>query len=387
MNSHTFRAPNLKIAYEEVQRELGPEALIVSVRQVMDDPAWQVWRKPGVEVIALPPASKARPAEGAAAPRVQERWTASSETFLVTPPGEKTNRPGPDQRPEIPSSPAKPKEAGAVEEPCAEPAAGSERRGQGALGEIHSRLVEQRVDPALVHKLATTSARTLSSKALEDRSRVSFFVRKQLEACIRTTNGGGVEQAIVMVGARGSGKTSTIAKLAAHYRHRLGKEVTWVCADTVRAGAIAEARIYAESLGVPLQVVYSPEELGPVTGARKRDSLMLIDTAGCNPRSEANLVELGAMLTEIPKKTVYCITPATGKESDLAQALSAFKPFGVSGLIVTKMDETNQYGDIFNLAWRTQMPLRYFTKGPRAYDDLDPGMASILVLALMGDYK
>ena len=51
MATQTFRAPDVMTALEEVQRQLGPEAIIVSVQQVQAGPSWQVWRKPEVEVI------------------------------------------------------------------------------------------------------------------------------------------------------------------------------------------------------------------------------------------------------------------------------------------------------------------------------------------------
>ncbi|HRF47114.1 MAG TPA: hypothetical protein PLC98_05755, partial [Anaerolineales bacterium] len=77
MQARTYQAPNMLTALERIQEELGPEALIVSVRQIPGGAAWEVWKKPAVEVVAMPPAtlkgtaaqSRSLPAASRATPR------------------------------------------------------------------------------------------------------------------------------------------------------------------------------------------------------------------------------------------------------------------------------------------------------------------------------
>jgi flagellar biosynthesis protein FlhF len=185
------------------------------------------------------------------------------------------------------------------------------------------------------------------------------------------------ERVLCLAGASGVGKTSVTAKLAAHYT-RLGRKVAWVCADTVRAGAIAEAQACAGSLGVPLHLAYTPGDLAAAAAASQAD-LTLVDMPNCNPRREADIVAQGDLLAALTRRSIYLVTPATATDADLQQALAALGPFDLKGLIATKLDEGETVGSIFNAAWRSRLPLAYFTDGPRVLDDLQPAQAIKLV--------
>jgi flagellar biosynthesis protein FlhF len=265
--------------------------------------------------------------------------------------------------------------------------AGSPAELPAALADARRRLLAQGVDESLVQKALTACVENLSPRSLQAENRVQKQLRSQLEVHLRVRPGreGMDERVVCLVGVSGAGKTSSAAKLAAHHTQAGSGKVAWVCADTVRAGAIAEARVYAESLGIPLHLAYTPEELAGVVAEAQDAGLVLVDMPGCNPYREASVVELAALLTAVPRRTTYLVAPATARESDLAQALAAFSPFGLQGLVVTKMDETDRFGDIFNLAWHSQLPLAYFTTGSRALGDLQPAAASSLVSALFGD--
>ena len=190
---------------------------------------------------------------------------------------------------------------------------------------------------------------------------------------------------ICLIGLSGCGKTTTTAKLAAYHTQSLGLKAAWVCADTIRAGAISQARSYAETLRLPLRVAYTPDELAQAVAAESEADLILVDTPGYNPRRETELIELGALLTVLPERTTLLVASATTKEAGLNDALAAFGAFNLSGLVITKLDETGAFGNVFNAAWRSHLPLAYFTTGPRVLEDLQPADAGRLVGALFGD--
>jgi flagellar biosynthesis protein FlhF len=355
MTVKTFRAPNMMAALNDIQRQLGPDALVVSVRQVTDGAAWKLWKRPGVEVLAMDsagPAPAASPAEEKTPPA-----RAEIEPLVA----------GLSARLARPDSPEQPAELPA------------------ALEAVQRRLLDQGVDEILVRKIATACAESLSPRSLQDEQRVRKQLASQLQVYLRTRPGNGVaeERVICLVGMSGSGKTSTAAKLAAYYARKDGRRIAWICADTVRAGAIAEARVYTESLGIPLRLAYTSEELAETAKEVEAD-LVLVDTPGCNPHREASVIELAALLTSVPKRSTYLIAPATARATDLARAVAALSPFSLRGLVVTKLDETDRFGDIFNLAWRSQIPLAYITSGTRPLEDLQPATAGQLVAALLG---
>lgn len=369
-----FRAANMADALNTIQAELGPEALIVSVRQVPDGPAWQVWRKPVIEVVAMPSAVAATPtlevrAPKPAAPSFERIDLARRETA----------------RSAAPAAPA-PKPA-ARQNPTPRPA-----RWPAALDELRVHLSAQGLDTGLTQTVLATCAETLNPRAQDDRARVREHIQQQLEAHLRAWGSpalasparpGAGPRVVCLVGPSGSGKTSMAAKLAAHHTRNLGLRVAWICADTYRAGAIAQARIYAESLRLPLRVAYTGAELAQAADAEKDSDLILVDTPGCNPRREASLVELGELLTALPTRVTYLVAPATAKDEDLADAVSAFGAFDLKGLLLTKLDETATFGALYNLAWRSRLPLLFYSSGPGVLDTLEPASAAPLVRALL----
>lgn len=383
MKTRTFRAPNVMAALQDVQRRLGPEALVLSVRQVPPGPLWQVWRTPEVEVVAAsstPVKSKAD-SEVASTGRIETK--AAKPDAIPTPLD--SSHPAnhllpPVKRPPEPASRAQP---GSPSSSRPEP----EKSLHPALSSIHAALIAQGIDSNFVDKVVKICTETLNPHALEDPSRLREYLGQQLLAGlrIRPESTALSERVVCLVGLSGSGKTSLCAKLAAHHRHKLGRKVSWVCADTVSAGAVSEARLYTDTLGIPLYLAYSPEDLAAAVNAEQNADLILVDTAGCNPYKETSLVELGDFLTTLPNRTTCLVATATTKDTDLDRAVAAFKPFGLRSLAITRLDETNTYGNIFNLAWRSQLPLSYFSSGPSIPSDLQPAEASRLVAALFGE--
>jgi flagellar biosynthesis protein FlhF len=186
------------------------------------------------------------------------------------------------------------------------------------------------------------------------------------------------------VGSSGSGKTATAGKLAFTYASLLRKKVHWVSADTVRTGAIAETRAFTDALGIPMHLIYTPEDFTHSAPAWEGADLVLVDTPGLNPCCEAQMVQLGALLTEIPQRCTYLVASATTKESDLAQAASSMGLYSLQGVIFTRLDETYTYGSVYNTVRSSLLPMAFFASGKAADANLAFADAARLVDALMG---
>jgi flagellar biosynthesis protein FlhF len=418
----TFRAQDTLAALEEVQRELGPEAIIVSVRQVPVGPAWQVWRRPGVEVMAIsaprvpkventaarlptlePPAVAEQARAGFATPsrpatqpaRPPHRTREEMETMLLELAArlEKTRSTAAEAPKDRPAGSAQAQPP--VEHSDRPPVERSDRPLAHAprqpswppiLEAAWRRLVDQGVECSLVEKVIHTSAEAMQSGALKDKIRVHNFIKRQLEACLIPSPAhiGRGRRVVFLVGNSGAGKTSACAKIAAYHLQNQHEKVAWICADTVRTGAIAKARAYAEPLGLPLRLAYTPQDLSEAVAAEGGADLILVDTPACNTRLESEVIELGSFLTEISRRWIYLAAPASQKESDLGQALSALGPFHIDGLVATKLDEASTFGSLFNVAWRSRLPLIYFSTGTGLLDNLAPARAAGLVDRLWG---
>jgi len=247
-------------------------------------------------------------------------------------------------------------------------------------------LLKQGVDKEIVHKVINVCAETLNAKALENEALVQEYLCRQLEAHLRIHTGAtlAMHRLICLVGPSGAGKSSLSAKLTARATSARNRKVAWICADTVRAGAIAEAQVYADTLGVSLHLAYTPEELLEAANSEKDASAVVVDTSACNPYNEDNMIELGATLQALPNRVTYLVAPATAKEVDLIQLMASIGIFKLDGLVLTKLDETRSYGAVFNLAWHSQLPLAYFTSGTHIVEDIRAADGRVLTRALFG---
>ena len=395
--ARTFRAPSMAAALTVIQSELGPEALIVSVRQVPGGQAWQVWRKPEVEVVAMAAAPARLPAPPRApevapapltAPRSAEDFAKKAAQIKALLAEMTEQRRAAGLAPETPTRTAELVRAPGA--PAAAPAAGAASE---TLTTLERQLLEQGVAAELVSRALADGQASLSPRFARDAARLREAVAQQLEAnprvwgsgvLARPAAPGAAPRVVCLVGPTGSGKTTAIGKLAAHHVRAHGLRVSLICADTYRAGAIAQERVYAEALKLNLRVAYTGAELAQAVAAEQGADLVLVDTPGCNPRREADLAELGGLLTALRGRATYLVAPATAKDCDLQDALAAFGVFDLKGLLLTKLDETGTFGNLYNLAWRSRLPLLYFGFGASALEDLEAASATRLVNAVLG---
>ena len=383
MVTKTFKADSTIQTLQLVQSELGADAIVVSMREVPLGPLWNPWKKSAVEVVAA-----ASPQKQSTVEFVEEipeiEWDFAppkKKTPAKLPPPLKLNlAPLPDS-----SAPT------ADSAPEAESAVGDAKRDDRylppALKKIHEQLSRQGVESSLIEGLMGVALETLSPSTLGDVEVCKKSIVQLMGAELRVQKGAGTfvsSNVMCLVGASGSGKTSSTAKLALFFSQTLKKNVTWVCADTVRTGAVAEARAYTDALGVTLKLVYTPQDLKEILSAAQPNDLFLVDTPGYNPCSESQMAELGALLSEMPARVTCLVAPATTKEADLLQLSASLGLFKLDGLILTKLDETHIFGGVYNFARRNQVPLAYFATGREAARHLETADPMRLVSALFG---
>jgi len=187
---------------------------------------------------------------------------------------------------------------------------------------------------------------------------------------------------ISLVGVNGTGKTTTIAKLA-HLFHSDGKKVLLAAADTFRAAAADQLSIWAERVGVdvvqalpgadPAAVAYDALKAAV---ARNID-VLLIDTAG-RLHTKANLMAelakihkvLAKIVPEAPHEVLLVLDATTG-QNGLAQAKQFAQAVGVTGLVLTKLDGTAKGGIVFSIVRELKLPVRYIGLGEKL-EDLAP---------------
>ena len=189
------------------------------------------------------------------------------------------------------------------------------------------------------------------------------------------------------LGPTGVGKTTTIAKIAADATIRFGRKVGLVTLDTYRIAAVEQLAAYGEIMGLELKVARSVEELRKAIASLANCDLILIDSAGRNPKDERALGELGDLLDgHRATDRVLCLAAGTNPRT-LAEITRAFAPLDYRELVITKMDECVGHGSILNAHLRTSRPLTYFTTGQRVPEDIEPATAERLVRLILEQWN
>lgn len=185
------------------------------------------------------------------------------------------------------------------------------------------------------------------------------------------------------VGPTGVGKTTTIAKLAAHYSLNEGKSIGLVSADTYRIAAVEQLKTYSDILNIPLEVIYSPMEIHQAVQKLSHKDIIMVDTAGRSHKNEKQMSELQRLITEVKDKEVYLVVSCTTKNIDMKEIVETYNFLDDYKIIFTKVDEAVTFGTILNTALQTQKPVSYITTGQNVPDDIEPISVDKIISLLM----
>lgn len=187
-----------------------------------------------------------------------------------------------------------------------------------------------------------------------------------------------------VIGTPGAGKSSVVAKLAAHYARREKHKVAVVSLDNRRLAAAEQMRIFCKIIGVPFLTVASAKELASLTDSNREIELFLIDTAGVGTKATDALASLEeAREAGVPIDFHLCLA-ITEKETQMDQAVRAFSRLGIQSLIFTKLDEGWSYGEIYNLSRRWALPLSFFGIGQDIPDDFERATRERVIERIFG---
>ena len=187
---------------------------------------------------------------------------------------------------------------------------------------------------------------------------------------------------ILMVGVNGSGKTTTVGKLAQQFKNQ-GLKVMLAAGDTFRAAAVEQLQIWGDRLEIPVvkqgqgadsaSVIYDALQSAQARGM----DVLIADTAG-RLHTQLSLMDelekikrvMAKLDPDAPQETLLVLDAVTGQNA-LAQASNFRDAVGISGIVLTKLDGTAKGGMIFNVAEQLQTPIRYIGVG-ESVDDLRP---------------
>jgi len=206
-----------------------------------------------------------------------------------------------------------------------------------------------------------------------------------------------VPQIVVVVGVNGSGKTTTIGKLASQFK-MAGKSVMIGAADTFRAAAIEQLSVWAERVDVP--IVKGDQGSDPASLAYKsvekaineNMDLLFIDTAGRLQNKTDLMQELVKIVTVIKKvksdapENIILVLDATTGQNIISQVEIFQQMVNITGIIMTKLDGSAKGGVLISVADRFKLPIHAIGVG-ETLDDLQPFDPEEFATALIGDFR
>lgn len=236
------------------------------------------------------------------------------------------------------------------------------------------------------------------NKEVKETAEVPAFLRRQLLAMLQgceapLAKAPKAPTIVLIVGVNGSGKTTSIAKLARHLQQQ-GHSVLLGAGDTFRAAAVEQLTLWAGRLGIPIVKQATGADPAAVAFdavsaavARKVDYLLL-DTAGRLHTQKNLMTELEKIvrvvkkqLPEAPHETLLVLDATTGQNA-IRQASEFAKSAPVSGLILAKMDGTAKGGALFGIRDVVQVPVKFLGVG-EGIDDLEPFASAQFVDAIL----
>ncbi len=257
------------------------------------------------------------------------------------------------------------------------------------LAALEARLLEQEILPELAKEVVTTieeglteeedgltPARANQLAAERLKQILGDHPRKPLQPETRIAH---------FVGPTGVGKTTTIAKLAAEQVLRHRRKVGFITSDTYRIAAVEQLKTYATILGIPLEVVFSPQDLKKAFDNLKECDIVFMDTAGRNFRNEMYVSELNALLQGDPRSETFLVLSLTMKYKDMKAVAENFSRFRLDKVLLTKRDETETFGPILNLLHEYPLALSYITTGQNVPDDFNVVSEDELIALILGE--
>lgn len=224
-----------------------------------------------------------------------------------------------------------------------------------------------------------------------DERQAWLFLLKLLANRLNTTGDEIITQGgvVALIGPTGTGKTTTVAKLAAKYAKQHGADkVGLVTIDSYRIGAFEQLATYGKIIGCAVRKAHSSETLADVLLQFRNKSLVLIDTAGFGQRDIRLINQLDtfkkASCATIKK---YLVLQANSQHQVLSKTIKGFSQVALKGCIFTKVDESYSLGEAISASIQQGLAVSYVTDGQKVPEDIKVAEARYLISTAAKLYK
>jgi flagellar biosynthesis protein FlhF len=246
-------------------------------------------------------------------------------------------------------------------------------------------LLARGLHPSTVEVLVNEAHTTLMHGGATDDETVRDALRRAIARRVTTSGpllGDRAHPTVcLLLGPSGAGKTSAMAKLAGYYRSEHRKSVALIAFDTRRDTAVEELRRYAKLVGVPFACALSARQVSEGLRRHTRSDLVLIEMSGIGQDDLTLAKELARLLPE-ETVTTHVVLPAFTGVHEARRITARVGDLPRLRLLFTKIDETESLGMIFEAAHQVGIPLSYWSVGRRVPGDIEAASSERLAALL-----
>lgn len=418
MKVKTFHALTMQDAMRAIKEELGPDAIILSAKEVREgERIVRAFNRPVLEVMAASDQDAPRPfqpaekaPQGVTPRRPSDAGAGSAPNFqqtlqgMLKPNGKTTTppvgRPASLKPSRMPVKPNRRRQLQAVvnelgrllEDLSREDVRSIERQPVPMLVWLRRSLIAQGMNASTVDVLVNEVCKTEKGAGPDGEESIRHALQREIATRVRTSEpllqGEGFPSIGLLIGPSGAGKTAVAAKLASYYRLEHRRSVALITFNTYRETAVEQLRRYARVVGVPFACAVSARQVHEGLRRHRQVDLVLIDMPGIGSSDLVLADELRRLLPQ-EAVTTHLVLPASIREQELYRITKRLSDLPQLRLLFTKLDETESFGTIFEVAHQTGVPLSYWSIGRRVPGDIEVAsserLAALLTAERSGD--
>jgi flagellar biosynthesis protein FlhF len=237
---------------------------------------------------------------------------------------------------------------------------------------MFEKLTQAGVSTEIAAEVLTLAQTQMPAVKLKNRALVDAWVARHILDTTKVTGDKNGSKIQFFVGPAGSGKTSTLIKLASHLVVNEKKKIALLTADTLKVGAAEQMRIYSQILNVPFGIIRNAADWQGVLAQLGQFDHILVDAPGLSLKSiDENTFLRNLLPPSSAQATVHLVLEATLKDSDATEIGRRYKGHGFQDVIFTGLDQSVQHGSIYNFMRKFDVPLHSFGLGTRVPEDYE----------------
>lgn len=253
------------------------------------------------------------------------------------------------------------------------------------LGNLYKRLRKADINEQMALKIV---GKISSENVLNDSQRIIARARQLLTEGIRiypTIQKSNKRQVFYFIGPTGAGKSLTLIKLAVVTKLLTNSNVFIISTDTQKIGAAEQLQTYASIAAIPFKSVYSPNELKEYLEKNYESDFVFIDTIGKNPNDGNHLADLKDYIAFADNSQVFIVISGTSSERNISDVLKKYSELNPDAMIITKLDELDEYGELLSAINKGNLPIAYLCSGIKIPDDIEPADKDKLAKLVLPD--